>query len=96
MISAIVCADMNNGIGLNNGLLVHIKEDMEHFKKITLEKKNVIMGRKTYESLPEKYRPLPGRKNIVLSRDYRNFIKQHKNEENFHNIIIIDKFNLIQ
>ena len=44
-----------------------IKEDMRHFKDITMGRP-VIMGRKTWESIPEQYRPLPGRTNIVVTR----------------------------
>ncbi|MEK6817418.1 MAG: dihydrofolate reductase, partial [Nanoarchaeota archaeon] len=44
-----------------------IKEDMLRFKNLTLNHP-VIMGRKTYESIPEKFRPLPDRKNIILSK----------------------------
>jgi dihydrofolate reductase len=46
----------------------YIKEDMMLFKKLTLGGV-VVMGRKTWETLPERFRPLPGRENIVLSRD---------------------------
>lgn len=45
----------------------HIPEDLAHFKKLT-EGKTILMGRKTWESLPEKYRPLPNRTNIVITR----------------------------
>lgn len=44
----------------------HIPEDLAHFKDITL-KHPVIMGRRTWESLPERFRPLPGRENLILS-----------------------------
>jgi len=69
----IVAVDEEQGIGLNNTLPWHFSADMKHFKDVTMvtedtAKQNaVIMGRKTWESLPEKYRPLPGRRNIVLS-----------------------------
>lgn len=46
----------------------HIPEDMAHFKAIT-QGHPVIMGRKTWDSLPERFRPLPGRRNIVVTRD---------------------------
>jgi dihydrofolate reductase len=58
----------NNVIGRNNTLPWHLPEDLKHFKEATLGAP-VIMGRKTWESLPEKFRPLPGRLNIVVSRD---------------------------
>lgn len=62
------------GIGIKGGLPWKIAEDMAFFKKITTSapenKMNaVIMGRKTYESIPAKSRPLPDRVNVVLSRD---------------------------
>lgn len=55
-------------IGKDNDLLWHIPEDAKHFKDITMGHP-VIMGRRTWESIPEKFRPLPGRANIVVSRD---------------------------
>jgi len=66
MISMILAVDKNNGLGKNNKLPWHFKEDMKYFRKITWGH-TVIMGRKTYESLPSLYRPLPGRKNVVLT-----------------------------
>lgn len=57
----------NNCIGKNNTLPWHIPEDLKHFRDITTGKV-VLMGRKTWESIPEKYRPLPNRTNIVVSR----------------------------
>lgn len=57
----------NRELGKDNGLLWHLKADMKHFKDLT-EGHVVIMGRKTYESLPEKFRPLPNRINVVVSR----------------------------
>lgn len=64
MISAIVCIDENFGIGSNGDLLVHIPEDMKFFKEKTTNNV-VIMGRKTYDSLPVK--PLPNRTNAVVT-----------------------------
>jgi dihydrofolate reductase len=63
-ISIIVAVAENHAIGKNNKLLWHISEDMKRFKKITAGH-SVIMGKKTYESLPVK--PLPKRKNIVIT-----------------------------
>jgi dihydrofolate reductase len=60
----------NRVIGKDNRLLWHLPEDMKHFKALT-HGYPVIMGRKTWESLPEKFRPLPGRQNIVISRNAR-------------------------
>ena len=56
--------DNNGGIGKNNKLPWHIPEDLINFKKLTLNNP-IIMGRKTWDSLPKK--PLPKRRNIVLS-----------------------------
>ena len=66
MISAVVAFDENYGIGYKNNLLVRIPDDLKNFKSLTTGK-TVIMGRKTYESLPK--RPLPNRKNIVITAD---------------------------
>jgi dihydrofolate reductase len=57
----------NREIGANNQLLWHLPEDLAHFKALTLGKP-VLMGRKTWESLPPRFRPLPGRRNLVLTR----------------------------
>ncbi len=64
MISIIVAVAENMGIGKNNDLLWHLPEDLKRFKRLTTGK-SVIMGKKTWESLPK--RPLPGRKNIVIT-----------------------------
>ena len=58
----------NGVIGKDNRLPWHLPEDMAHFKRTTLGCP-VIMGRKTWDSLPPKFRPLPGRLNIVVTRD---------------------------
>jgi dihydrofolate reductase len=57
----------NGVIGKKGQLPWHLPEDLAHFKRITLGQP-VVMGRVTWESLPEKFRPLPGRSNVVLSR----------------------------
>ena len=57
----------NGVIGKDGGLPWHLPEDMAHFK-LTTTGRPVIMGRKTWDSLPTKFRPLPGRTNIVVSR----------------------------
>lgn len=75
----VVAVDRNFGIGKDGKLPWRFKNEMKFFKKITSEttdhdKQNlVIMGRTTWESIPEKFRPLPGRKNAVLTSqsDYR-------------------------
>ncbi|WP_419998364.1 dihydrofolate reductase [Streptomyces boninensis] len=55
-------------IGADNGIPWRLPEDMAHFKATT-HGHPVVMGRKTWESLPERFRPLPGRRNIVVTRD---------------------------
>jgi len=65
-LTIIAAASENNVIGKENRIPWRIKEDMNRFKRLTLNHP-VIMGRKTYESLPPKFRPLPQRKNIILS-----------------------------
>lgn len=75
MIAAVVCVDANYGIGSKNNLLVHIPEDMKRFKEIT-SNGSVIVGRKTYESLPKK--PLPDRTNIILTRKAKKKPKLQK------------------
>ena len=65
MISAIVAVDKDWGIGYQGQLLEHLPPDMKYFKELTMDNV-VIMGRKTWDSLPIK--PLRGRSNIILSR----------------------------
>ncbi len=57
----------NRVIGMNGVMPWHLPEDLAHFKRVTLGAP-VIMGRKTWDSLPARFRPLPGRTNIVVSR----------------------------
>ena len=72
--SIIVAFDSEYGIGKNGQLAWRLPADLKHFKEITSAVTNparqnaLIMGRKTWESLPEKCRPLPGRVNMVLSK----------------------------
>jgi dihydrofolate reductase len=66
---SIIAAVADNGvIGKDNDLVWSLPDDMSFFKAST-SGRHVIMGRKNYESIPHKYRPLPGRPNIVLSRN---------------------------
>lgn len=67
MISMVVAISENNCIGKEGTLPWHIPEDLKHFKEKTMGKV-MIMGRKTWESIPEKFRPLPGRTNVVITR----------------------------
>ncbi|RWZ61636.1 dihydrofolate reductase [Labedella populi] len=55
-------------IGRDGGMPWHVPEDMAHFKDVTVGS-TVVMGRRTWESFPERFRPLPDRRNIVLTRD---------------------------
>ena len=65
----LIAAVARNGvIGIDNRLPWRLPADLKHFKALTLGHA-VIMGRKTWESLPANFRPLPGRRNIVVTRD---------------------------
>ena len=68
IISLVVAVAQNRALGKDNHVLCHLPEDMRHFREVTLGRP-VIMGRKTWESLPEAFCPLPGRNNIVVSRN---------------------------
>ena len=57
----------NGTIGKDGQMPWHLPEDLAHFKRVTLGQP-VIMGRKTWDSLPARFRPLPGRVNIVITR----------------------------
>ena len=66
---AIVVAHARNGvIGRAGGLPWHLPSDLRRFKELTTGH-TVVMGRRTYESLPDRFRPLPDRRNLVLSSD---------------------------
>jgi len=67
-ISLIAAVGRNGEIGRGNDLLWRTREDQLHFKNTTMGHP-VVMGRKTWDSLPERFRPLPGRRNIVVSRN---------------------------
>lgn len=84
-IELIVAMSNNYAIGNNNKLLWHIPEDLRRFKELT-SGHSVLMGRKTWESLPEKYRPLPNRENFVLSSN-KSFIAN--GAETIHSLDLI-------
>ena len=65
----IVAVSSNWGIGYKNDLLFRISPDLKRFKKLTMGK-TIVMGHNTFKSLPNQ-RPLPGRKNIIMSRNPR-------------------------
>ena len=73
MISAIVAVDNNWGIGFNGDLLEHIPEDLKYFKELT-SGNIVVMGRKTWDSLPKK--PLPNRINYVITKEAKSSNKE--------------------
>ena len=66
-VSLIVAVAENGVIGKDNDLIWHLPKDMRFFKETTMGH-HVIMGRKNFESIPHKYRPLPDRTNIVITR----------------------------
>lgn len=87
MLSIIVAVAKNNVIGKDNKLIWHLPEDLKRFKKITTGK-NIIMGRKTFESLG---RVLPNRKHIVLCNDMELSI-DNENVEVLEDISMLDKY----
>ena len=68
--------DKDGGIGINNNLPWYISEDLKNFKKLTLNTP-IIMGRKTWDSLP--FKPLPDRRNIILSSKTRDDVEAYSN-----------------
>ncbi|MDT8412065.1 MAG: dihydrofolate reductase [Vicingaceae bacterium] len=67
IVSLIVAVAENNVIGKDNTLIWHLPKDMQFFKQTTLNH-HIITGRKNYISIPEKFRPLANRTNIMLTR----------------------------
>ncbi len=87
----IVAMCKNRGMGFKNTIPWHLSSDLQRFKYLTTSfenKNNVIMGRKTWDSLPNKYKPLPKRKNIIISSK-KDIIKQE-------NVIVYNDINLIK
>jgi dihydrofolate reductase len=65
---ALIWAEAHGGvIGQGGGIPWHLPEDLAHFRELT-RGSTVVMGRKTWDSLPERFRPLPGRTNVVVTR----------------------------
>jgi dihydrofolate reductase len=89
LINLIVAFDKNRIIGKNNKIPWYIPEDLAFFKEIT-NNSVCIMGRNTWESLPDKFRPLPNRKNLIISQKYKNypddFIKTISNLDKFEDV----------
>lgn len=67
-VALIVAMDQERGIGKNNDLMWHLAADMKFFKETT-SAQIVVMGRKNYDSIPERFRPLPNRENVVITRN---------------------------
>lgn len=67
-VALIVAMDSARGIGKNNDLMWHLPADMKFFKETTTGQ-IVVTGRKNYDSIPERFRPLPNRENAVLTRN---------------------------
>jgi dihydrofolate reductase len=67
-LALIAAVARNRGVGRGGKLVWHESEDQKHFRRVTMGCP-VIMGRKTWESLPERFRPLPGRRNLVVTRN---------------------------
>nr|XP_027235137.1 dihydrofolate reductase-like [Penaeus vannamei] len=67
-VSLIVAKAENEAIGKDNDLIWHLRDDLRYFSEIT-KGHHVIMGRMNYDSIPDKYRPLPNRENIVVTRN---------------------------
>lgn len=88
-ISIIAAIGKNRELGKDNKLLWHLSADFKRFKELT-SGHIVVMGRKTYESLPEKFRPLPNRINVVITRDVDYKVKKaivfHSIEEAIKNL----------
>ena len=81
MISIICAIARNNVIGNNNSMIWHIPSDLKRFKSIT-SGSTIIMGRKTFESLPG---VLPKRKHIVITRD-KNYTVDNESDEVLHSV----------
>ena len=80
--------DINGGIGMDGNLPWHISEDLKNFKQITLNS-TIIMGRKTWNSLPKK--PLPKRRNIILTRKKINNVETYQSYDSCINTLKNEK-----
>jgi len=95
-LNLIVAMCKNNGIGVDNKIPWRISEDMNYFSKKTsgdyeanIKKNAVIMGRNTWESLPKKYKPLPNRFNIVLTKNVQRLLALEHQDANKKDIEFI-------
>lgn len=89
-LSIIVAAAQNGVIGANNDLPWHLPADLQHFKRLTTGKP-VIMGRKTWESLP--VRPLPGRLNIVVTGN-PEYVPKRVDSQNAEGVPVVANLHL--
>lgn len=87
-VSIIAAIDEKRGIGKNNDLLFKIPEDLERFRQIT-KGRAVIMGRKTWDSLPAK--PLPNRYNIVITHDAKFKVDDSREGKDFKVVGSLDE-----
>ncbi len=73
-LTIVVAMDKDRAIGKNGDIpwSGRLRADMDHFKKTTMGH-SVVMGRKTYDSIPKRFKPLEGRENIILTRDLKYF-----------------------
>ncbi|KAK7677104.1 hypothetical protein QCA50_019918 [Cerrena zonata] len=83
MIMIVAALGPKLGIGYQGAMPWRLKQEIKYFKNVTTnspaDKINaVIMGRKTWESIPAKFRPLPNRLNIILSRSYKNTFDENQ------------------
>jgi|694.fasta_scaffold08426_14 dihydrofolate reductase len=77
MVTLVVAYNKNFVIGDSQGNIPwHLPEDLRFFKEVTMGKP-CIMGRKTWESLPDRFKPLPGRKNIIVTRNNDSFFQHN-------------------
>jgi dihydrofolate reductase len=92
-VSLVVAVAQNGVIGRNNQLIWHLRDDMKFFKELTTGH-ILLTGRKNYESIPEKFRPLPNRLNCIMTRNQNykasncelfselsNWVDTYKNDE---------------
>ena len=92
----IVCSASNGAIGNNNRLLYRIPKDMAYFKRKTLttidkNKQNaIIMGKNTFMSIPDKFRPLKNRINLIVSNNNYNEINDIIKKNNYSNCYLFN------
>lgn len=100
-VGLIVCKNSDNGIGYQGDLLFRLKPDMDFFKKTTLDVENnngmknvVIMGYNTWKSIPNKFKPLTDRINVIITNNnYHHMMEENKTK--YNNQLIISN-NLIE